>query len=145
MIDYKYISIYVEQNGTLLGIPSGNSKKYDMADLDLLFVLKPTYYEGELEQFILKIFNECFSEASKDDEISSIEKYYNCKGYKKAVNNLKLIHISCLRDKGFSLTPTINSHKMGFTLIENKTIFVETNFKKGQMAKAFSNTLEATI
>ena len=34
---------------------------------------------------------------------------------------------------------------MGFTLIENKTIFVETNFKKGQMAKAFLKTLEATV
>ena len=140
--NYKYVSIYMDSKGTLLGIPSGKSKKYGMADLNLLFMLAPPYSDAEIETFILNLFDKCFTQLCEDDGISSIERHYNCKGYLKATKQLRLVHISWLKEKGYTVTPTKNAQKDGFKHIEAMSEKLETDFTRGNMSLAFLRAME---
>jgi len=140
--DYKYITVYIDTDGLLLGVPCGKSKKYDIAGLDLIFTLKPPYNDDELESFLQMILDKCYSEPCKDDTITSIEKHYRVKGYGKATKNLKMILVQWLKKEGYSVTPTRNSGKSCFLHLEDKIGRVETKYNCGDMAKAFRKALE---
>ena len=140
--NYKMIAIFIEPSDTLLGVPSGKSKKYQIALLDLLFLLAPPYNTVDLEEFLTMIFEKCFSEVCKDDEYTSIEKYYGIKGYVNARNKLRCVSIDWLDGGGYKIRPTKNARKNGFQYLVEKIIPLETDYKPGELAKAFLKAVE---
>ena len=124
-----------------MGIPSGKSPKFDIADLDMIFTLPIPYTDTELEEYILMLFDKCFSEQCKDEHITSIEKFYKVKGYAKATKNLRLVSLHWLKNAGYFVVPTKNTNKMGFQHIENNKILLPTDYLKGTLAKAFKQAM----
>ena len=49
------ISLYVDEDENLIGIPCGESDKYGIADIDKVHLLKAPYSEERLEQFIEEV------------------------------------------------------------------------------------------
>ena len=48
------ISLYVDEDENLIGIPCGESDKYGIADIDKVHLLKAPYSEERLEQLLRK-------------------------------------------------------------------------------------------
>lgn len=74
--NFSTISVYVDENENLIGIPCGESEKYGIADIDTVLLLKAPYSPKQVEEFIEKVFDACFSKKHNDDSyVSTIEKY----------------------------------------------------------------------
>mgnify|MGYP001379779655 CR=1 FL=1 len=52
------ISLYVDEDENLIGIPCGESDKYG---IDKVHLLKAPYSEEQLEQFIEEVIDSCYS------------------------------------------------------------------------------------
>ena len=57
--DFYTISVYVDKDENLIGIPCGESDKYGIADIDTVLLLKAPYKAEEVEDFIEKVFDAC--------------------------------------------------------------------------------------
>ena len=141
--NFKNISIYIDQQQMLLGVPGGESKKYGMVELDMIFTLALPYNEEELESFLMMVFDKCYSEAYKDDGVTSIEKHYGIKGYAKATKNLKLVDVSWAKNDGYSIIPYKKMSRSGYSGLSNDKIErLGNEFNKGDLAKAFLRAME---
>ena len=60
------ISLYVDEDENLIGIPCGESDKYGIADIDKVHLLKAPYSEERLEQFIEEVIDSCYSKKHND-------------------------------------------------------------------------------
>jgi hypothetical protein len=143
--DFKSVTVYVDKEGMMLGVPSGISKKYDIASLDLIFTIKPPYGDIETESFLMMLLNKCYVEECKDDDITSIEKYYQVRGYARATKSLKMVDVYWSESGGYSFTPTQNARKLGFRLLNDKTLKVPANFSKGDLGKAFLEAVKLSV
>lgn len=54
--NFSTISVYVDENENLIGIPCGESEKYGIADIDTVLLLKAPYSPKQAEEFIEKVF-----------------------------------------------------------------------------------------
>ena len=59
--DFATISVYVDKDENLIGIPCGESEKYGIADIDTLMLLKAPYAASQVENFIVQVFGACYS------------------------------------------------------------------------------------
>ena len=92
--NFSTISVYVDENENLIGIPCGESEKYGIADIDTVLLLKAPYSPKQAEEFIEKVFDACFSKKHNDDsDVSTIEKYTKKKGFVNATSDLTLISL----------------------------------------------------
>ena len=88
------ISLYVDEDENLIGIPCGESDKYGIADIDKVHLLKAPYSEERLEQFIEEVIDSCYSKKHNDQsDLSTIEKYTKKKGFVNATADYTLISI----------------------------------------------------
>ena len=65
--DFSTISLYVDKDENLIGIPCGESEKYGIADIDTVFLLKAPYSTKQAEDFIEKVFDACFTKKHNDE------------------------------------------------------------------------------
>ena len=57
--EFYTISVYVDKDENLIGIPCGESDKYGIADIDVVLLLKAPYSDKAIESFIEKVINAC--------------------------------------------------------------------------------------
>ena len=74
--DFYTISVYVDKDENLIGIPCGESDKYQIADIDTVLLLKAPYSDKAIEQFIDKVIDACYTKKHNDNSnVSTIERY----------------------------------------------------------------------
>ena len=53
--DFSTISIYIDENENMIGIPCGESDKYGIADIDKVVLLKAPYSDSQIESFVEEV------------------------------------------------------------------------------------------
>lgn len=146
IITYKSVSVYVDKDDNVIAIPQGNSKKYCLAGLDIIFELNKPYSDNQLEKLLRSAMNKCYSEESNDSsEISPLEKHLKVKGFAKAVQNRRLVGFDWYDDAGYVVIPTHKKPRQGFVHMEDKTIKLGKELKEGELSKAFKEAAKLSI
>lgn len=131
--DFSTISLYVDENETLIGIPCGESEKYGIADIDTVLLLKAPYSAKQVEDFIEKVFVACFSKKHNDEsEVSTIEKYTKKKGFVNATADLTLISLVKTKE-AYSIMPTFNDYEKGPLCIDDDERIVPLQYNEGEL------------
>lgn len=131
--EFYTISLYVDENETLIGIPCGESEKYGIADIDTVLLLKKPYNAKEVESFIEKVFNACFTKKHNDEsEVSTIEKYTKKKGFVNATSKLTLISLVKTKNT-YSIMPTFNDYEKGPLCIDDDERIVKNPYDEGEL------------
>ena len=74
--DFYTISVYIDENENMIGIPCGESDKYGIADIDKVVLLKAPYSDTQIENFIEETISYCYTKKHNDNSpVSTIEKY----------------------------------------------------------------------
>lgn len=131
--EFYTISLYVDGDESLIGIPCGESEKYGIADIDTVLVLKKPYTPDEVEGFIDKVFDACYTKKHNDNsEISTIEKYTKKKGFINATADLTLISIVKTKNT-YSIMPTFNDYEKGPLCIDDDERIVKNPYDAGEL------------
>jgi len=154
VLEYKEISIYFDINKKLIGVPCGKASQFGedgVASLDIFFELTHSYTDDELEEFIGKVFDACYSKEYFKNEMTAIEKYTKKKGYATAVKGYQCMVIRFYQGEYTFVPMKIDrKYKGAFEGIKgismkvslyNKYIPVET----GALAIAFRKTMEVIM
>ena len=121
--EFYTISVYVDKDENLIGIPCGESEKYGIADIDTVLLLKAPYSAVEVEKFIEKVIGACYTKKHNDDSpVSTIERYTKKKGFVEATADLTLISIVKTKET-YSIMPTFNDYER----------IVQVNYKDGEL------------
>ena len=131
--EFYTISVYVDKDENLIGIPCGESEKYGIADIDTVLVLKAPYTKKQVEDFIEKVFDECYKKKHNDDSpVSTIERYTKKKGFVNATADLTLISLVKTKET-YSIMPTFNDFEKGPLCIDDDERLVANvwNDRKG--------------
>ena len=143
--DYKRVSIYFDQKGTLIAVPCGHTEKFGYLQLDIFSVLKAGYDDDEFEKFILEAFDACFSVYCSDDLTipAAIQKYTKKKSYNAAVKGYQHISFEWQKNEGYTCNPYVvnKEHKGSFTGLRDKGIKVPLAYEQGALAQAFRQTM----
>jgi len=154
MCDFKYISIYYDTNNKMIGVPCGKDPKkgaYGVAELDIYFEFKfTTTNDDELEAFLTKVFDACYSKMRTDGEPTALQKYTGKKGYAAAAKGYHHMYIRWSKDDGYTFEPmqVDKKHNGAFMSIKGMlTINVVQHNKfipleKGALALAFRKAKE---
>lgn len=133
--DFYTISVYVDKDENLIGIPCGESDKYGIADIDTVLLLKAPYKAEEAEDFIEKVFDACYTKKHNDDSpVSTIERYTKKKGFVEATADLTLISIVKTKNT-YSIMPTFNDFEKGPLCIDDDERIVKCPFDPGELYK----------
>lgn len=131
--DFSTISLYVDKDENLIGIPCGESEKYGIADIDTVMLLKAPYNAKQAEEFIEKIFDACFSKKHNDESnVSTIEKYTKKKGFVNATSELTLISLVKTKES-YSIMPTFNDYERGPLCIDDDERIVPLQYNEGEL------------
>lgn len=131
--NFSTISVYVDENENLIGIPCGESEKYGIADIDTVLLLKAPYSPKQVEEFIEKVFDACFSKKHNDDsDVSTIEKYTKKKGFVNATSDLTLISLVKTKET-YSIMPTFNDYEKGPLCIDDDERIVPLDYNEGEL------------
>lgn len=131
--DFSTISLYVDKDENLIGIPCGESEKYGIADIDTVLLLKAPYSAKQAEDFIEKVFDACFTKKHNDESnISTIEKYTKKKGFVNATADLTLISLVKTKES-YSIMPTFNDYEKGPLCIDDDERIVSLQYKEGEL------------
>ena len=72
--DFSTISIYIDENENMIGIPCGESDKYGIADIDKVVLLKAPYSDSQIESFVEEVISYCYTKKHNDSSpLSTIE------------------------------------------------------------------------
>ena len=131
--NFSTISVYVDEKENLIGIPCGESEKYGIADIDTVLLLKAPYSPKQVEEFIEKVFDACFSKKHNDDsDVSTIEKYTKKKGFVNATSDLTLISLVKTKE-AYSIMPTFNDYEKGPLCIDDDERIVPLDYNEGEL------------
>ena len=140
--EFYTISVYVDDNENLIGIPCGESDKYGIADIDTVVLLKAPYTDKQLESYIEKVLNACYTKKHNDNvETSTIERYTKKKGFVNATADLTLISIVKMKS-GYSLMPTFNDYERGPLAIDDDERVLPPNYRDGELAEIIRGYIE---
>lgn len=132
-LDFSTISVYVDENENLIGIPCGESEKYGVADIDTVMLLKAPYSAKQVENFIEKVFDACYTKKHNDESnISTIEKYTKKKGFINATSDLTLISLVKTKES-YSIMPTFNDYEKGPLCIDDDERIVPVQYSEGEL------------
>lgn len=139
--EFYTISIYVDESESLIGIPCGESEKYGIADIDTVLVLKAPYSAAEVEAFIEKVFDACYTKKHNDNsDVSTIEKYTKKKGFVNATADLTLISLVKTKNT-YSIMPTFNDYERGPLCIDDDERIVKNPYDKGELYEQINDIL----
>jgi len=150
MYIFKCISVYIDKNGKLIGIPTGvNPKHGGVTGLDIFFVLEPEYSDEELESFLEKVFDTCYSKEYTDDLPFAMQVYSKTKGPASAVKGYQSIYLNWHDDEGYTIIPLKpdKRYRGAFESIKSISIKVTLTNKclpieKGALATAFRTAID---
>lgn len=133
--EFYTISVYVDKDENLIGIPCGESEKYGIADIDTVLVLKAPYTKKQVEDFIEKVFDECYKKKHNDDSpVSTIERYTKKKGFVNATADLTLISLVKTKEN-YSVMPTFNDFEKGPLCIDDDERLLANPYSEGELYK----------
>lgn len=143
--DFYTISVYVDENENMIGIPCGESDKYGIADIDKVVLLKALYSDTQLENFIEEVISYCYTKKHNDNSpLSTIEKYTKKKGFVNATADYTLLSIVKTKDR-YSLMPTFNDYEKGPLAIDDDEHILLNPYKKGEMAEVIRGYIEVYV
>ncbi len=143
--EFYTISVYVDENENLIGIPCGDSEKYGIADIDTVMLLKAPYTDKALESYIEKVINACYTKKHNDkSDVSTIERYTKKKGFVNATADYTLISIVKMQS-GYSLMPTFNDFEKGPLAIDDDERLLPLNYNEGDMAEIIRGYIEVYV
>lgn len=143
--DFSSISIYVDENENLIGIPCGESDKYGVADIDTVMLLNAPYTDKALENYIEKVINACYTKKHNDSvSTSTIERYTNKKGFVNATADYTLLSI-VKTPTHYSLMPTFNDYEKGPLVIDDDEHILPLNYGEGEMAEIIHGFIEVYV
>lgn len=143
--EFYTISVYVDENENLIGIPCGDSDKYGIADIDTVLLLKTPYTPKQLESYIEKVLSACYTKKHNDEvETSTIERYTKKKGFVNATADYTLISIVKMQT-GYSLMPTFNDYEKGPLAIDDDEHILPLNYNEGEMAEIIHGFIEVYV
>lgn len=140
--EFYTISVYVDKDENLIGIPCGDSDKYGIADIDTVMLLKAPYTDLQLEKYIEKVLDACYSKKHNDRvETSTIERYTNKKGFVNATADFTMISIVKTKTN-YSLMPTFNDYERGPLAIDDDEHILPLGYAEGDMAEVIRGFIE---
>ena len=140
--EFYTISVYVDENENLIGIPCGESDKYGIADIDTVLLLKAPYTDKALENYIEKVINACYTKKHNDSvDTSTIERYTKKKGFANATKDFTMISIVKTKTN-YSLMPTFNDFERGPLAIDDDEHILLSNYGEGEMAEVIRGFIE---
>lgn len=140
--DFKSISIYIDNDENLIGIPCGESDKYGIADIDTVFLLKAPYTDKAIEDYIEKVLNACFTKKHNDNvPTSTIERYSKKTGWVEATSDYTMISIVKTKSN-YSLMPTFNDYEKGPLAIDDDEHILPIEYSEGEMAEVIRGYIE---
>lgn len=140
--EFYTISVYVDENENLIGIPCGESDKYGIADIDTVLLLKAPYTDKALEDYIEKVINACYTKKHNDSaDTSTIERYTKKKGFANATKDFTMISIVKTKTN-YSLMPTFNDFERGPLVIDDDEHILLPNYREGEMAEVIRGFIE---
>lgn len=143
--EFYTISLYVDENENLIGIPCGESEKHGIADIDKVHLLKAPYSKSRLESFTQEVIKSCYTKKHNDQSnVSTIEKYTKKKGFLNATKDLTLI--SVVKTKEFySLMPTFNDEEKGPLAIEDDEHILPNPYNAGDLAEVIHGFIQVYV
>ena len=55
--EFSTISVYIDEDENMIGIPCGESDKYGIADIDKVVLLKAPYSDSQIENFVEEVIS----------------------------------------------------------------------------------------
>ena len=143
--DFYTISVYIDENENMIGIPCGESDKYGIADIDKVVLLKAPYSDTQIENFIEETISYCYTKKHNDSSpVSTIEKYTKKKGFVNATADLTLISI-VKTELSYSLMPTFNDYEKGPLVIDDDERIVPNPYEKGEIAEIMKDFIQIYV
>ena len=143
--EFYTISVYVDKDENLIGIPCGDSDKYGIADIDTVLLLKAPYTDRQLEKYIEKVIDACYTKKHNDAvPTSTIERYTKKKGFVNATADYTLISIVKMQT-GYSLMPTFNDYEKGPLAIDDDERLLPPNYNEGELAEIIRGYIEVYV
>ena len=143
--DFSTISIYIDENENMIGIPSGESDKYGIADIDKVVLLKAPYSDSQIENFVEEVISYCYTKKHNDSSpLSTIEKYTKKSGFVNATADYTLISIVKTKET-YSLMPTFNDYERGPLVIDDDERILLANYQKGELAEIMKDFIQVYV
>ena len=143
--EFYTISVYVDENENLIGIPCGESDKYGIADIDTVMLLKAPYTDKALESYIEKVIDACYTKKHNDaSDVSTIERYTKKTGFVNATADYTLISIVKMQS-GYSLMPTFNDYERGPLAIDDDEHLLPIGYGEGELAEVIRGFIEVYV
>jgi len=143
--EFYTISVYVDKDENLIGIPCGDSDKYGIADIDTVLLLKAPYTDRQLEKYIEKVIDACYTKKHNDSvPTSTIERYAKKTGFVNATADYTLISIVKMQT-GYSLMPTFNDYERGPLAIDDDEHIVPLGYREGELAEVIHGFIEVYV
>ncbi|HIY33843.1 MAG TPA: hypothetical protein IAA24_01780 [Candidatus Eubacterium faecigallinarum] len=143
--EFYTISVYVDNDENLIGIPCGESDQYGIADIDKVVLLKAPYSDTQIENFIEEVISYCYTKKHNDSSpYSTIEKYTKKKGFVNATKDLTLLSI-VKTALNYSLMPTFNDFEKGPLAIDDDERILANPYKKGELAEIIKDFIQVYV
>ncbi len=143
--EFYTISVYVDSDENMIGIPCGESEQYGIADIDKVVLLKTPYTSKELENFIEEVISYCYTKKHNDaSPVSTIEKYTKKKGFVNATADYTLLSIVKTK-QSYSLMPTFNDEEKGPLAIDDDERILINPYKEGELAEQIMDLIQIYV
>lgn len=143
--EFYTISVYVDNDENMIGIPCGESDRYGIADIDKVVLLKKPYTSKELENFIEEVISYCYTKKHNDDSpLSTIEKFTKKKGFVNATADYTLLSIVKTKDS-YSIMPTFNDFERGPLAIDDDERILLNPYQEGEMAEVINDLIQVYV
>lgn len=143
--EFSTISVYIDGDENMIGIPCGESDKYGIADIDKVVLLKAPYSDSQIESFIEEVISYCYTKKHNDSsDLSTIEKYTKKKGFVNATADFTLISIVKTKE-AYSLMPTFNDYEKGPLVIDDDERVLIANYQKGELAEIMKDFIQVYV
>ena len=143
--EFYTISVYVDNDENMIGIPCGESDRYGIADIDKVVLLKKPYTNKELENFIEEVISYCYTKKHNDDSpLSTIEKFTKKKGFVNATADYTLLSIVKTKDS-YSIMPTFNDFERGPLAIDDDERILLNPYQEGEMAEVINDLIQVYV
>lgn len=143
--EFYTISVYVDKDENMIGIPCGESAEYGIADIDKVVLLKAPYSDKQIESFIEEVISYCYTKKHNDaSPLSTIEKYTKKKGFVNATADYTLLSIVKTKTN-YSLMPTFNDYEKGPLVIDDDERILMNPYKKGELAEIIRDFIQVYV
>lgn len=143
--EFYTISVYVDKDENMIGIPCGESDQYGIADIDKVVLLKAPYSDKQIESFIEEVISYCYTKKHNDaSPLSTIEKYTKKKGFVNATADYTLLSIVKTKTN-YSLMPTFNDYEKGPLVIDDDERILMNPYKKGELAQIIRDFIQVYV